>query len=335
MSAFRWLEQPGQFESLAICLRSITGQADAPADYDDLLVGLGLGSLVIADDRHAPCDWPQLARDELLITTAECSGVRLRDLHPRRAAVGLETSAEFQLHFVDSYLPLIERALSCGQRAIAWRGWPPPADMQWGVITTRGSESVSGYTSGHSGALLDLVAPSQQVYIVEETGAPARWLGPADSFARVAWAAAVQESGLWCSDAAMVTGSRAWVRWKDCLEREESGAENARAFRALALPLVAARDALARWLRRTANDLSGTDRSTALRWAESCGYVAQQLRGAISPSGSSPGTTGWVSRAAGVLDNLAESDARTSEIVAPHARPIVVRPAYEPDPLIV
>src|SRR5262245_41083802 len=217
MAPFRWLEAPGELDSLAVSLRSLTALSSSPADYDDVVAALGLGSLVAAEAGHSLDDWPMLARDELLVVTAELFGIRLRDLHPRRAAVGLDTSDEFKLHFVDSYLPLIDRALLSGQLAIAWRGWPPPRAMQWGVITSCTGDVCGGFTLGGSGEPQALISPAQQVYIVEEAGPTVPALGAADAFGRAAWALCAQESGRWGSDPALRTGSQAWVEWERAL----------------------------------------------------------------------------------------------------------------------
>lgn len=336
MRPFGWLEGPGQLESLAASVRSLTALAGTPVDYDEAVVALGLGSLVVSDARRTLAEWPALARNELLVATAERSGVRLRDLHPRRAAVGLEASAEYRLHFIDSYLPLIERALASGQLALAWRGWPPPFEMQWGVIT-KSIDGVSGYTLGSPDAPLDLSSPSQQVYVVEEVEPPAGTpLEAADAFARAAWSLQIQETGAWSSDAALRTGSRAWTEWHQWLSAGVPGPASIRAHCGAAMQVASAREALGRWLRQKAGELSGAPRASAAGWADLCMDAAQRLRGTVAPGEPQiADATHWYSDTSKVLIALAELDVRAFEVVSPHARPIAVRPAYEPNPLQV
>jgi hypothetical protein len=337
MNNFRWLEDAEQLESLAVCVRSLSALRGTPADYDELVVALGLGSLVVSDARRPVGEWPALARNELLITTAEQVGIRIRDLHPRRAAVGLDASAEYREHFIDSYLPLIERALASAQLALGWRGWPPPRDMQWGVITTSIDGAASGYTLGHSSGPVSLVAPAHQVYIVEEVEQTARIpLEPADALARAAWILQIQESGAWSSDTTLRTGSRAWRDWRKWLGATENERESIWAHRGAAAQVAAARESLGRWLRKIESELNGALRDIAAGWAGLCVEIATKLRGTIPHAGAPLGdVAAWRAATSEVLAELSDLDFRAAELASPHARPIEVRPVYEPNPLEV
>jgi hypothetical protein len=162
-------------DSLVASLRALRG-TDAP-DPDTLTVLLGLGSALYAAADCPPRLWQGLGRDRALPALAPRISLTLRGLHPPAAAQGLHTSAEFRLHFEDSYEPLIARALACGQTALAWRGWPADADNDWGVIVELRDGRPLGFSPGCPPAGWAMCGPAHQVYVVEDAQ-PAAALEP-------------------------------------------------------------------------------------------------------------------------------------------------------------
>lgn len=82
------------------------------------------------------------------------------------------------------------------------------------------------------------------------------------------------------------------------------------------------------------SSLTGAVRESAMQWAESCAEAARRLRATAeltdSPLAASPG---WLSSTVETLITIADLERAAVEISAPHAQPIAVRPAYEPQPL--
>ncbi len=177
MLALPWNPTPEQTESLAICLDALQrsggpGPVQAPS-YRDWVVELGLGALITAAEGECPASWPNLARDIRVEAASNRHGLLLRDMHPPDAAVGLSRSAEFALHFDDSYAPLIRRALAHGQPVLAWRGWDAPGAPlanAWGVIVGEEDERGLGRFVGFAGsdpARRALLGPAHQLYVLE------------------------------------------------------------------------------------------------------------------------------------------------------------------------
>ncbi|MFQ5414566.1 MAG: hypothetical protein ACE5E6_08920 [Phycisphaerae bacterium] len=206
-------------ESLTSCLQAIADAAGNPIDYDTIHAMLGLPLMVCARAGDRPDDWPWLARDVFLWRAARVLGIAVRAIHPPEAAVGLERSVEFAQHFDASYRPLILRALEHGQAVLAWRGWPEPAGMAWGLIRTTGDDGIglAGWTAG-GGDDVALVRPPVQLYVVE---AAAPITPPADAVLPVALDHARRAlSGDVGDRWGAVTGLAAYDRWIDRVARD-------------------------------------------------------------------------------------------------------------------
>lgn len=102
-----------------------------------------------------------------VVDAARRFGIELRDLHPPDAAP-LPTPPEFEQHFRDSYLPFIRAALERDEPVLAWMGWPPPDEKEWGIIT--GIDAATGRCRGRTRSSGDtdvpMVGPAVQVYTV-------------------------------------------------------------------------------------------------------------------------------------------------------------------------
>lgn len=333
----RWVEQTGQHESLAAALRTLLASAGAADTYDETLVALGLGTLNVAD-RSRPLEaWGDLSREAVLPCTAGLLGIRLRELHPRRTATGLEQSTEFAEHFHDSYLPLIHRAIAAGQCALVWRGWPPPRDLYWGLVTRTVGTTLSGMTLGHSGELLALVGPAHLVFVVEQVAAHCRKsLDPADEFRRTAHMALMQERQQWSVEPGVVTGSRALWAWRETIAAQ-SGTDLrtlGRMHSRLAAGVVAGRRSLARWLKERTSNLDSVEKTIANNWQETCAKTAAELEPSIlefPPDDSAISAKLQIARTA--LERAAEREAGILPALESVAKPIAIHPPYEPGPL--
>ena len=283
MSGPQWTEAPGEWESLALSSRAVLAGAEAERPYDELVSILGLGALTVAVADECRGVWSTYARDAALPAAAGMLGLRLRDLHPPAAALGLERSAEFLQHFRDSYVPLMRRALASGQALLVWCGWPPPAEREWGVVVEMRGEELRGHTIGSHGQLVTLSGPSLQVYEIEGYEPPdAALREPAALLAHVARTACDGwHSKLPVADG-IVTGERAYDVWRELSSppracpcgRERPGRCQVEMIRSL----VSARQCLAKWLRRTVADLDATQREITAEWAGVCDRVADRLR---------------------------------------------------------
>lgn len=177
-------------------------------------MALGLPWLICGDKgRPDVGGWSTLARDVGLDQAAGQFGVRLREFHPRAAAKNLAPSPEFDAHFRDSYAPLIRRSLDHGQTVLAWRGWPPPADQAWGLITGvhPATGALLGVVSGVDGTV-PLVSAALQCFAVEDV----RPETP-DAEAILACAAqAVTRLHAECDGTTRTAGADALVAWRAC-----------------------------------------------------------------------------------------------------------------------
>lgn len=275
MLPLQWTQAADEPESLAVGLRAVLAAHGAPREYDELIALLGLGAAFVAVRGECPGHWPTHARDAALVETADRLGLRLRDLHPPDAAIGLETSAEFPQHFQDSYVPLILRALQHGQTALAWRGWPSPGQYEWGVITAADGDQLYGYAPGGNGQLMPLTGPAYQVYVVEEHRPPdARNLEPAALFEHAARVSRALWDGAPALRFGVKTGTAAYQLWSDALADADlcpHCGEPAHVCQSrLVRPLVSARRHLATWLQRIADALDPKPKEAATRWAYAC-----------------------------------------------------------------
>jgi hypothetical protein len=168
------------FDSLAAALTGVLrwcgpdetrSVSERPAAMlDEVAAVAGIAAMFTCAPRQ-PCPrrWNDYGRHAFLETTARLFGLQLRDLHPPDAAPLPIAPPEFDLHFRDSYLPLIETALSHGQPVLAWMGWPAPAETAWGVITEIDPQerACSGFTAAFGGRKQRLVRACVQVYVVQ------------------------------------------------------------------------------------------------------------------------------------------------------------------------
>lgn len=274
-----WRWQPGEHESLAVCLRAVLAGVGQERPYPELLATLGLGLAVTATGQERPQAWPTYARDLNLPQTGELYGLHIRPLHPPGAAAWLGTSREFPAHFRDSYVPLIVRALEHGQAVLAWRGWPPPADRLWGLIGSWDSEHLSGCCPGHPEPVR-LAGAAHQVYIVEEwRPEEAHWDEP-----RLFQTAVRHALRFWRSPPAPADyelGLAAWRSWTAAAERD------AQACSAALTVLAASRQALADWLESILDRLDAGLHLPARDWAQAARQVAGLLISQETPTPAS------------------------------------------------
>ena len=311
-----WTEPAGH-ESLATCLRAVLAHLDMERPLAELTATLGLGAAVVAAPNDELAFWDTYARDARLVETAGLYGLRLRPLHPRDAAVGLDSSEEYAQHFLDSYVPLVAAALEHGQLVFAWQGWPAPGERLWGVITHRQASQLCGHAPGHGGQLISLIGPALQVYVAEEQRRTDEVLAAARLFAHVARQACEMWAGAWAADAALYTGATAYEAWKDALRsrrKSRTGALPVHQQHCLAARGVAtARSHLAHWLRDVAESLTGNQQALAERWAATCDRVAGQLR--LFDSARSVRTLfdepDGVERICNVMDDVSRTEAET------------------------
>jgi hypothetical protein len=276
MVAVCWKEAPGQCESLAVCLCSVLAGVDREIGYDELVAALGLGAAIVAVRGEPPDQWPAFARDAALAPAAQAYGVRLRDLHPPDASRGLSSSVEFSWHFDDSYVPLIRRAIEIGQVALAWRGWPPPRQNLWGLVTAVCGDRLLGYTLGDGGAPSSLVGPSHQVYILEEVAREAPVPSVEETFTRAANLALRCWAGRWSDDPAITSGADAWSALR-AAAGEAGGASPERRLTDAMETISAARRGFSGWLRAIADRLEPAYRTVAARWGAALARSAVAL----------------------------------------------------------
>jgi hypothetical protein len=158
--------------SLPLALRAVVQKAGGHVDFDDLCAAMGLPFLFTAapEEPDLSC-WLMYGRDAFLVPAGRLFGLTIRDMHPPAAARGLHRAAEFGQHFDASYRPLIKRALEHGQAVLAWRGWPAPFDLHWGLITSACQVGVGFrgwvHVSPEANHELVLESPAVQCYVVE------------------------------------------------------------------------------------------------------------------------------------------------------------------------
>lgn len=157
--------------SLTLALEALLRWAGANVRYRSLDAALGLSLRTTAVRRRSCLGWwSTFGSDVYLAETARMFGIRIRALHPPEAAAGLSVHGPFEQHFEASYRPLVVRALEHGQPVIAWRGWPDARESLWGVITevTDAGLGLAGTVMWSHGAIVPLLTPPVQVYVVEE-----------------------------------------------------------------------------------------------------------------------------------------------------------------------
>jgi len=225
-------------------------------------MALGLPFLLCADpDAPNVASWSGLANDVGLVEAAALFGIRLRALHPRSAAAGVDPRHEFALHFRDSYVPLIRRALAHNQTVLCWRGWPDPMQYAWGLVTDgrADSDELTGKIAGCAQPL-PLATAALQCYVVEEVNA--QLASPADVLA--CGATAVARLHEECAAAGPhIAGAFSWHLW---CERLSASAHAAQIddHRHLAIELIRDRNSGLRWLTAHAAELPGVDQEAAI-----------------------------------------------------------------------
>ncbi len=274
---------PGDLrQSLALSVASLLAAQGAPRRYDELTATLGLGSAMTAEPGTCPARWFRLGRDIALVEAARHYGLRLRELHPRSAAAHLETSSEFPIHFRDSYIPLMTRALAAGQSLLAWRGWGAAHADAWGVVLRESSGRIFGLVLGRDAAEIELTGAAHQVYVVEEYAPPSpEALLPAALLARAQRSARLFERDPDGAVEGLLIGRAAWNAWSDALRERTSecicGADAPRCHARLAEGLRHARGELARWFDRIAPAISGEADDALRRWRDACDETARAL----------------------------------------------------------
>lgn len=321
MQPIVWTENAEQTESLALSLRAILAGRDVACAYEQLVALLGLGAAVTADPEECIAHWPQLARDAALRDAADVCGLRMRDLHPPDAAVGVYRSAEFPQHFSDSYLPLIRAALLNDQPVLALDGWAQPAGadtLNWGVLYRLDGDLPAGRVPASQGRDVRLTSAARQVYVVEDY---APTLGALDH-PGVLFAVAVRAAQtFWSGRVALRHGVRSGAAAYQTLAAAiECGALCPRCRRTTGVcaatavgALIGSRRAHAAWLRSIAGELGRDHHRAAVQWADQCDRVADQvapLRGETGANQSPAGRTGS-SRLAAALFEIGQTEAVT------------------------
>lgn len=174
MISVQWNPNDEHPESLAVALGALLRAAGRPRPIVEIASVLGLVNAPVAVRNECPRNWHKYGRDLCLGPACGLYGIRLRDLHPPDAAAGLADSAEFPAHFRESYVPLMERALAVNQPLFVWRGWPAPAELDWGVVIANRAGHLFGHCPGTGGSQVELSGTSHQVYVVEELPGPER-----------------------------------------------------------------------------------------------------------------------------------------------------------------
>ncbi|MCH7872289.1 MAG: hypothetical protein IID33_11375, partial [Planctomycetes bacterium] len=261
---------------------------------DELVAVLGLGLMTVAvDDEPDIGRWAAYGRDVFLEDAAETYGIRLRALHPRRAAVGLGGSPEFAAHFRESYAPLIHRALAHDQPVLAWRGWAGDDFGHWGVITHLVDERFFGFAGGQYGIPTPLSDAAHQAYVVEAVEPTFPKVRAAKKLF-VDVRARVRELWEGCDSCGptLQTGKAAYEVWLERLRGLRIGSDEAEAFvrrQSDCLRVMSsARRSFGRWLATVADQLSnraGNDPGLCVKVIEQ-GYSLVDGLADLDPAGT-------------------------------------------------
>lgn len=282
------LTKPG--ESLAVALERVARSAELPLDYPSLTALLGLGSAITADPKGCHKHWPSLARDAALESTSKLIGIQLRELHPPSASSGLEQSAEFPQHFIDSYVPLIKRALEVDQFVLAWRGWPTKNRTDWGLITRVEGNKLIGEVgvTPEDVTEVPLDNAAYQVYVVERIDpAIMRQRTATDCYVHVANVTRDLWNGSLVADRKLFSGQKAYAALMETLDHEKICLP-CEAFGTTCLAqaiqhLISARTTLRQWLAKTSEELTPPHSLTAHRWGQTCEAVVARLQPYTDP----------------------------------------------------
>lgn len=248
---------PGRDDPLVLALRAVLVWHGAAVAYDDLARRTGCAAMFTFSAREScPNRWDAYARDAFLVAAAGELGLSLRDLHPPDAVPLPAAPPEFELHFRDSYVPLIEASLANGQPVLAWAGWPPPHDLSWGVITALDDRRCCrGRVPGRADAV-PLERAAWQCYVVQA-------FRPDDSSPSASLQAAVR--------------ARLIAAWQDRLPGESGVSSGPAALRQW-------RERLAAEPRCPLHGGTGCGESLARRFVARCPMAAEALRDAGLPA---------------------------------------------------
>ncbi|MBK8913252.1 MAG: hypothetical protein IPM64_01395 [Phycisphaerales bacterium] len=275
-----WTKNLDGRDSLAAALRAAQPPSAAPMTIDDVTALLGLGAAFTADRSGCARHWSFAARDAAIHPAAALLGLRLRDLHPPDAAVGLSDSAEYPAHFADSYLPLIRRALAADQPVICWGGFEASAaPREWGILFELCNGVPHGHVPAAGAAIVPLIGPAHQVYVIESREAPP--VPPAADLLACSAAAACAFASSRIEARHGICGTQAAYRvliagiesGRPCPACHDGGACAAAAVQAL----VHARRGQARWLRALGAHLGRSDLALAQDWSADAERVADLL----------------------------------------------------------
>ena len=275
LSSIRMTPEPDHPESLAIALRALLSWAGEEVDYRTITAALGLSLITAVRDPEACLViWVTQGRDALLAEAAPCFGLRIRDLHPPEAAVGIERAPEFAQHFEASYRPLIEKALANNQPVLARSGWPGEASGHWGIITAGGGPGMGlrGTSLDSGGATVTMTAPPVQAYVIEE-------LKPRVQSAGELLRLAVNSARTILHNETdprfgITTGPEVYASWRERLRHEHVCAacddSGAKGHRQMAYVITCARRDAAEFFSRYVESVAGDARKLIERIASEC-----------------------------------------------------------------
>ncbi len=164
--AHRFTPRANHPETLAQCLRAICIGHERKWSYNDACCALGTAVMVsLRANAPAALRWNVFGRHAFVEEAARELGVELRPLHPPQAAPAPPAPSEFELHWRDSYMPLVHASIERSEPVLAWMGWPQPHGADWGVITSvDGDGTARGITPGCGNEPVRLAGPPVQVY---------------------------------------------------------------------------------------------------------------------------------------------------------------------------
>lgn len=192
LDALRVTSETDQPETLAQCLVAILALNGSTRAYSELCCALGTAVMVsLRRTARVEDRWNTFGRHAFVEDAAREEGLELRPLHPPQAAPTPPAPSEFDLHWRDSYMPLVHASVERGEPVLAWMGWPAPHRTQWGVITAIDNDGVArGLTPGCGNVPVRLVGPPVQAYCASavepvSTATPGRLDGLLRRFGRV------------------------------------------------------------------------------------------------------------------------------------------------------
>lgn len=169
LQSVKFRDNVGIRDSLILSVDAVLRAYGAQVDLDALATALGgsASSASISGKPLVASTETQLQHNRV-VEAARLWGLELRDLHPPEAAPLPTVPPEFEQHFRDSYMPFIRASLERDEPVLAWMGWPPPDQQEWGVITGIDKETgqCRGRTSSSSDCDQVMVGPAVQVYTV-------------------------------------------------------------------------------------------------------------------------------------------------------------------------